>query len=328
MKALALFSGGLDSLLAIKIIREQGIDVTAIYFDIGFDSKDHTEVMVQAATGVDADFLYVDIKKQFHRDVLFTPQYGYGKYYNPCIDCHANMIRHAHAKMEELQASFIISGEVVGQRPKSQRKVALQQVAQHSGAPDLILRPLSAKLLPPTKPELEGWVERERLYDIKGRGRERQLELAEQFGLKGYAPPAGGCLLTEEYPSLKIRDLTQTGSFDVADAPLLNIGRYLILPDGARCIISRNEKENEILESLQNQKFELITPQECLGPVAVITQNASLNDKQLAISLTLAYGKTDTEQIYDVKINDILFQSKPAPSKQEAQPYMLQNVWT
>lgn len=326
MKALALFSGGLDSLLAIKIIREQGIDITALYFDIGFDSKDHTEAMTRAAAGVDADFLYVDIREQFHRDILFSPQYGYGKYYNPCIDCHANMIRHAHAKLEELQAHFIISGEVVGQRPKSQRKVALQQVATHSGAPDLILRPLSAKLLPPTLPELEKWVDREKLYDIEGRGREKQLELAEHFGLEGYAPPAGGCLLTEEYPSYKIRDLLQFSSFDVADAPLLNIGRYLILPEGARCIISRNEEENKILESLENPKFELITPLECMGPLSIITRQASFNDQQLAIALTLAYGKTDSTRIYDVKIGNGIFQSKPAASIQEAQPYMLQNL--
>lgn len=323
MKALALFSGGLDSLLAIRVILEQGIAVEALHFDIGFESLDKAPALHKAADSVGVKLHQVDIKQQFFDEVLLDPQYGYGKYFNPCIDCHANMIRHAHHMLDALDAQFIISGEVVGQRPKSQRKIALLQVGRHSGAEGLILRPLSAKLLPMTIPEREGWVDREKLYAIEGRGRHVQLELAERFGLEHYESPAGGCLLTEENPSRKIRDMLALGSFTPIDAPLVNLGRYLILPEGARLIISRDEGENQKIEMIDNPKFERIEPVRALGPLALITRNASENDQNLAVQLVLAYCKCAPDTAYEVTMGERHFWAKQEMDKSMAQPYML-----
>ncbi len=189
MRALALFSGGLDSMLAVKLITEQGIDVTALYIDIGFGSKqERAELLASRAKMVGAEFEIVDTKEQFISEILFDPKYGYGKNFNPCIDCHANMFRIAKALMPTYDARFIVTGEVVGQRPMSQRAEAIRNVTRLAGDEEggLILRPLSAKLMAPTVPEKEGWVDRERLLGIEGRGREIQLQLAEKYGFEEY----------------------------------------------------------------------------------------------------------------------------------------------
>ncbi len=209
VKAISLFSGGLDSMLAIKLIVEQGIDVEALYIDTGFGSrKDIRDTLKGRAEMAGASFRAVDIRDEYLKKVLFNPKYGYGKHFNPCIDCHGYMFKVAKSMMERLNGSFIITGEVVGQRPMSQRAEALNQVISLADDSEdrLILRPLSAKLLKPTTPELKGWVDRDRLLDISGRGRERQLRLAKMFGWRDYESPAGGCLLTQEQFSRKVEE--------------------------------------------------------------------------------------------------------------------------
>ncbi|MBC8764515.1 argininosuccinate synthase domain-containing protein, partial [Campylobacter jejuni] len=198
MKALALFSGGLDSMLAMKLITAQGIEVKALNINIGFGStSDKSEIMKKRAAMVGADFEMIDVRNSYLQEVLFNPQYGYGKHFNPCIDCHAFMFKTALAMLKEENASFIITGEVLGQRPMSQRSDAMAKVKKLAlDEEDLILRPMCAKNLPLTKPEREGWVDREKLEGISGRSRKRQLELAAKFGLEDFESPGGGCLLT------------------------------------------------------------------------------------------------------------------------------------
>ena len=307
MKALALFSGGLDSLLAAKLIQEQGIEVLALYFDVGFDSvgiEKKKNYLERITKRLGLSFEVINLRDQYIRDILFSPKYGYGKNFNPCIDCHANMFRVAASFLETKKASFIISGEVVGQRPMSQRVVALRQVAKLSGVEGLVLRPLSAKLLPVTIPEEKGWVDREKLLGIEGRGRYRQLELAEKWGLTDYETPSGGCLLTDPYFSRKMKEFIKYDKFEVEDIEVLKFGRHFRLPGGAKLVMGRNKAENEILATLTLSKYVAFdVPENVLGPISLISKNASKNDKIIAAKLVMAYTKMPQNKIYTFEIS-------------------------
>lgn len=321
MTALALFSGGCDSLIAMKLLTLQGIDVKAVHFNIGFGgNKDKSEYLRKAAAQVGAELVLIDIREQFFEDILFQPKYGYGKYFNPCIDCHANMFAQAFLRLKEFGASFVISGEVLGQRPKSQRKEALDQVRKlvrnlgndprfshllDSSSPspeskprfldELLLRPMSAKLLEPSFPERAGWVDREKLLDVSGRGRSRQLEMVKHWGWEHYENPGGGCLLTDLSVAQKLKDLSAHRKMVLEDIELVKVGRYMILPDGARLIIGRNEQENAKL-STPNPLMLQITLLDSIGPIGVVESNASHADKLLAAQCTLAYAKPREQQ--------------------------------
>lgn len=344
-KALALFSGGCDSLISMQLLKEQGIEVIAINFNIGFGgNRSKLEYFHNATAQIGVEFMSVDIRKQFFDEVLFTPKYGYGKYFNPCIDCHANMFRNAFLLLDKLGADFVISGEVVGQRPKSQRREALDQVkgiirglgeserfshlvdpngdgiAKPKRLDELILRPMSAKLLEESYPERVGWVDRERLLDVQGRGRSRQLEMIKNYGWKYYEKPGGGCLLTDTSVAEKIKDLSSHREMVLEDIELVKVGRYMVLPDGGRCVISRNEEENAKLEA-PNPQMDLIILQECKGPVGLVERGASEEDKLLAARLTLGYGKSELGVSYGVKIGEREVKVEPV-SKSEAQKYL------
>ncbi|MGP1450089.1 MAG: argininosuccinate synthase domain-containing protein [Wolinella sp.] len=326
MKALALFSGGLDSLLSIKLIQEQGIEVIALHFDIGFGSnKDRLQYLKNATAQIDTELRIVDIRKQFFDDVLFSPVYGYGKYFNPCIDCHANMFRHALKMLECENASFVISGEVLGQRPKSQRREALYQVENLTQTKGLILRPLSAKLLPETLAESRGWVDREKLLDIHGRGRNRQLKMAETYGLKYFEKPSGGCLLTETHVAQKLKDIVAHRKPVPEDITIVKSGRYLILPDGARLIISRNKEENDKLSAPHSLMDFIRIKDEWIGPVALLDKNASQNDKNLAAQITLSYGKSIQGRSYRVEIGGNEIEASALNSKEGGTKYILKS---
>ncbi len=285
MKALALFSGGLDSMLAMRLITAQGIAVKALNINIGFGSRaDKSADMARRAALVGADFAVVDMRSPYLQSVLFSPNYGYGKHFNPCIDCHAFMFKTALAMLESEGASFIITGEVLGQRPMSQRADALNKVRTLAEAgldeQNLILRPLCAKNLPPTKPEILGWVDREKLEKISGRSRKRQLELAAEFGLEDFESPGGGCLLTLQSFASKIKDYKAfEPDMGVNDAQLLKYGRHLRLPNGAKMIVGRNELENELLRALKTPKYEEIELFEVVGAYSLVNfgGNSSLN---------------------------------------------------
>jgi len=292
MKAIALFSGGLDSALAIKLLTNQGIEVVACNINTGFGStKDRLAHMNNICDQVGARLRIVDIQDEYLEKVLFTPKYGYGKHFNPCIDCHGKMAEVAKRLMVEEGADFIISGEVLGQRPMSQNHEALQSVLKLSDCEGLLLRPLSAKALAPTIPELNGWVDREKLENIVGRSRDRQMELVSAFGLRDYEAPGGGCLLTDEHFSRKIRDvLAHDDNFIKADIPILKYGRHLRLPNGAKLIIGRNAEENALLKSVENPKY-LPLHTDLIGPDSLLSANADPEDMLLAAKLVLAYCK-------------------------------------
>lgn len=341
--AVALFSGGLDSMISMQLLSEQGIKVYALNFNIGFGSnKDKSEYFYNAAKQVGAELIQINIAKQFFDNILFKPQYGYGRFFNPCIDCHANMFAHAFAKMVELGADFAISGEVLGQRPKSQRKEAMDQVkklvrkigenplydsilSRDGSDPlkpktldELILRPMSAKLMSESFPEKMGWVDRERLLGVSGRGRQTQLELLKKYGWKYHEKPGGGCLLTDNSVALKIKDMIAHREVVFEDVELFKVGRYMILEDGGRCVISRNEEESKKLDK-KHALMEKIMPQDVMGPIALVEKNASKADKILAARIVLGYSKTQSEQSYNVQIGETTHSLMPYPKEQATQ---------
>ncbi len=326
MRALALFSGGLDSMISVRLITDQGIDVTALHIDMGFgSSRDKSTLLARRAAMVGADFEIVNIREQFVEEILFDPKYGYGKHFNPCIDCHANMFRVAAGLMPKYGADFIITGEVIGQRPMSQRAEAIRNVTKLAGDEEggIILRPMSAKLMAPTIPEKEGWVDREKLLGIEGRNREVQLRLAEAYGFEDFESPGGGCLLTEGAFEQKIRDMIAHEKFTAADIDLLKAGRHLRLPGGAKLVIGRNKEDNEQLQKIQNEKFLFARANDVPGPLALISKNASDADKALAAKLILTYTKIPPEAQGSVTIGDEVIAATPFENKTYAQPYFV-----
>jgi len=297
LKSIALFSGGLDSALAIKLIQEQNIEVEGIYIDTGFESnKNKVEDLKKLADELGIALTVLDIKEQYIKDILFNPVYGYGKNMNPCIDCHANMIRVAKEHMKKTDAKFIISGEVVGQRPMSQRLPALNAVNKLANAEGLVLRPLSAKLLPPTIPEIKGWVDREKLLSISGRDRKIQLELAKKYGLENFESPAGGCLLTDVNFSKRLKDFSKALTLSPAEIDILKVGRHFNV-EGVKIIISRKAEENPVLKEYSGELFEKMFTKGFPGPIGLIQKNANEEIKQLAADIMVSYTRENEGEI-------------------------------
>ena len=324
MKAIALFSGGLDSTLAMKLIIDQGIDVIAVNINTGFGStKDRLEHMQSMCDQVGAELKVVDIQSEYLQDVLFDPKHGYGKNFNPCIDCHAKMFAVAKRIMEAEGASFLISGEVMGQRPMSQNKDALQTVLDESNCDGLLLRPMSALRLTPTIAEENGWVDREKLEGITGRSRDRQLELAKEIGLADFESPGGGCLLTDENFSKKMFDFIKYDTFEVKDIPVMKFGRHFRLSDGAKLVIGRNQEENKYLQDIDNEKYYHLKTVGVPGPHALLSKNATEDDKNLASSAILTYCKTDSNSTYTVAYNGNEVTAKPFESREAMKPFTI-----
>lgn len=267
VKAIALFSGGLDSILAVKVIQEQNIDVLGITFVTPFFGAQKS---IEAAKEIGLPLLPIDITEK-HLAMLKEPKYGYGRNMNPCIDCHALMLKIAGKKMEELGADFLFTGEVLGQRPMSQGKQSLYVAAKNSGYNGYVLRPLSANLLPQTIPETEGKVNRKRLLDIQGRSRKRQMEMAEKYGIANYSTPAGGCLLTDPMFSKRLKDLFEHHKdFKIRDIELLKSGRHIRLNEKTKIIVGRNKKDNTIIQNLSQDEDIIITMKDFPGPTVLI----------------------------------------------------------
>ncbi len=323
MRALAMFSGGLDSMIAIKLMVDQGIDVIALHIKIGFGgTKDVSEVMKQRAEIAGAEFKLVDVREAYIQNILFDPVHGYGKNFNPCIDCHGYMFKIAKAMMPELGASFIFTGEVIGQRPMSQRHDAMKQVAKLANDREdkLIVRPMSAKLMEETTPELKGWIDREKLLDITGRSRERQLAMAKAYGWEDYESPGGGCLLTESHYSERITEFIKFDTFEVEDIELLKFGRHFRLPDGAKLAVGRNKEDNEGLQAIQSDKYVTVKLP-IAGPFSLLSTGASSEDKALAAKLAITYARSSAEDCYDVEIGEETISVSPFSEKKEAQKY-------
>lgn len=268
LKAVSLFSGGLDSLLAVCVIQEQGIEVIGVNFVSPFFGAETRNRKAAAQLGIAYHELDIGVE---YMEVLKHPVYGYGKHHNPCIDCHGFMLKQAGRCMEEWGASFLITGEVLGERPMSQNKGALRQVEKLSGYSGLVLRPLSARLLTPTIPEKEGWVDRERLLDISGRSRTRQMQLAEQYGIMEYPTPAGGCLLTQENFSRRLRQvLAVDPDIQASELEILKVGRHIYLSDKMLLVVGRNQIENERLQKMARSQDYLLRVTDRPGPLGLL----------------------------------------------------------
>lgn len=318
-KAVALISGGLDSLLAAKVIMEQGIHVEGINFFTGFCVEGHTHAIrkkdrskpkrnnaLWVAEQLGIKLHIVDVVDEY-KDVLLNPKHGYGANMNPCLDCKGFMVRRAHAWMEENGFDFIITGEVMGQRPMSQRRDTMPVVARESGAHDRLLRPLCAKHLPPTLPEREGWVDREQLRDFHGRTRKPQMALAAKFGFSDYAQPAGGCcFLTDKTYSDRLVDLWHgrgERDYEMDDIMLLKVGRHLRPRPHFKLIVGREEGENRFMDGYRRQ-FVHLRPVSCEGPLVLLDGQADDNDLALAAQVTARFSKGRSEPEVKVEVTD------------------------
>jgi len=298
VKGIGLISGGLDSILAVEILRDQGIDIKGISFRSPFFSSDRAE---KAAKMLNVELIVMDIF-DIHFEIVRSPKFGYGRGMNPCIDCHALMFREAGKIMEAEGADFLFSGEVLDERPMSQNFRSLMRVSNESGYRDYIIRPLSAKLLPRTLSEREGNVNREGLLNIRGRSRKRQIELAKHYGIIQYPQPAGGCLLTESAYSRKLKELIDNGAaFELRDIELLTIGRHFRLDTGDKLIIGRDENDNEKLLSSRTDSDTTLSVNGYPGPVAIITNILSEESIAQAAAICASYSDAPQDDAVEVE---------------------------
>lgn len=319
-KAVALISGGLDSLLAARVIQQQGIHVEGINFYTGFCVEGHTHAIrkkdqakpkrnnaLWAAEQLGIKLHIVDIIEEY-KDIVMNPKHGYGANLNPCLDCKVFMVRKAMEWIQARDFDFIITGEVIGQRPMSQRKATMPVIAEESGAEDLLLRPLCAKNLPASKPEREGWVDREKLHGFSGRSRKPQMALATEFGFEEYAQPAGGCcFLTDAKYSSKLADLWQargTRRYELDDIMLLKVGRHLRPRPNFKIIVAREEGENKFLHGYRKQ-FTHLFPTSHLGPLVLIDGDAGTADLELAARIAARYSQGRDAERVDVEIHTL-----------------------
>ncbi|MEM7293797.1 MAG: tRNA (5-methylaminomethyl-2-thiouridylate)-methyltransferase [Pseudomonadota bacterium] len=306
-KAVSLISGGLDSMLATRTVMEQGIHVEGINFFTGFCVEGHTHAIrkhdqqkqkrnnaLWVAEQLGIKLHIIDIVEEY-KDVLINPKHGYGANMNPCLDCKIFMVDKAREWMHENEFDFIVTGEVIGQRPKSQRRRTMPIIAAESGADDRLLRPLCAKFLPATLPEREGWVNREQLHDFSGRSRKPQMELAGRLGITDYAQPAGGCcFLTDASYSAKLVDMwqhRQDKDYELDDIMLLKVGRHIRPRPHFKMIIAREDGENNFLEGYRKQ-FTHMYATSHPGAFALIEgTELSAEDADLAARVLARYGK-------------------------------------
>ncbi len=294
-RAIALFSGGLDSILAVKVVQAQGIDVLALNLTSPFfgcaplESGVPTAAFYAERYGI--PFRQVPLGTEF-LDMIRHPRHGYGSAMNPCIDCKTFMLKCAAALMEEERASCIITGEVVGQRPMSQRLDTLRLIEKDSGLAGRLVRPLSARFLPVTEPEREGWLQRELLPAIRGRGRKEQIRLAATYGIDRYPAPGGGCLLTEESFIPKVQDLLDHQSLPVVrDFDLLRVGRHFRLGESCKVIIGRNLADNERLLAAAGPEETTMRWLGGASPIALVIGPVTDQERLTAARLLLRYTK-------------------------------------
>jgi tRNA U34 2-thiouridine synthase MnmA/TrmU len=287
-KALVLLSGGLDSRLATKIIVDQGLSVEAVHFSTPFCNCDKCSVkQVESENNIKVHYLF---QGQDFLDLLVDPPHGYGSHMNICIDCRINMFKKAKEFAEKIGAEYLVTGEVVGQRPFSQRKAIMELIEKEAGLEGKILRPLSAKLLKKTDIEREGIVDREALKNIQGRSRKPQMELAEKIGVYNYPCPSGGCLLTDPQFSKKLKDyLNHEGSPTVSDMFLLRLGRHFRI-NGVKVIVGRNQQENRVLNGLAKRNgWGMLTVSDYMGPTTILLETSE-QILRIAAAITVRYS--------------------------------------
>jgi len=310
-KAIAMISGGLDSTLALALVKRQGIEVKAINFYTGLcitetqrrkggraDGTVPRNEALRAAADLEVEVEYVDVSESGYLDLIVNPRYGYGANANPCVDCRIFMMQKAREIMEAEGAAFVFTGEVLGQRPKSQRRDTLRIVERESGLTGRLLRPLSARLLEPTIPERDGLVDRSRLLDISGRSRQRQMALARELGVTDWPQPAGGCCyLTDESFARKFFDILdareeagEARRIRKEDVVLLSTGRHFRISPRAKLVVGRSEVENAVLDGYGAGRARL-EARGLSGPVALLEGVATWEERVLAARIVARYGK-------------------------------------
>ncbi len=310
---IGLLSGGLDSALAARVLQEAGVEVTCLHFFTGFCVTGHHSRVGRGRVanpalrvGADNDIRVelIDISREYLPMVL-APRHGYGAHMNPCIDCRVFMLRRAKEYMDEVGADFVFTGEVLGQRPLSQRRRAMDLIERESGLGGRLMRPLSARVLEPTRVETEGRVDRNALLALTGRSRTPQLELAKRYGMTGFMSPSGGCcFLADPGYSQRLKDLVRHldgAELTLDDVYLLGVGRHFRLPSRVKVICARNEVENRFLERYAE---ELLSARlvGATGPTAVATGSPGEADARAAASIVARYGRTRTEPVVQVEV--------------------------
>ncbi len=319
VKAIGLLSGGLDSTLAVKMMMDQGIEVLAVNFNTGFCLSDtqekirktpgevyrHDALKAGEALGVAVEM--VDIYDQYW-DVLTKPKHGYGSAFNPCLDCRSKMLSLAGEMRVKRGAEFVFTGEVMGQRPMSQYRAALRMLEKESNLEGLLLRPLSAKLLEPSIPEQKGWVDREKLLDIVGRGRKVQMRIAEELGITDYPSPAGGCCsLVDKSFAERLRDLFEhrPGGMDERlereEIFLLKTGRHFRISPTAKLIVARDEGECRFLHFHRRIGWRL-EAEDLSGPVALLLGEPTEQDLLMGAAITASYGKGKLDTLVPIRL--------------------------
>ncbi|MEW6489343.1 MAG: thiamine biosynthesis protein [Thermodesulfobacteriota bacterium] len=295
VKAVSLLSGGLDSILATRVVQDQGVDVLALHFITPFfgDDKRGREAEIEAAyrERYGIRLRIVDVSREY-LDVLASPRYGYGKNFNPCVDCKIFLIRKAVEILHQEGARFLVTGEVLGQRPMSQRRDAMNAIAKQTGAREILLRPLSAKLLPPTAPERHGWVDRNLLFDFSGRNRKPQMELAARLGITEYPTPAGGCRLTDPTLGQRVRryfEAIPAAERDPDDLRLLLTGRPFRFPGGSLFTLGRSRGENEVVARLFVPGDAFAHTADVPGPLGLFRARGEADERTLAAAVLLRY---------------------------------------
>jgi tRNA-uridine 2-sulfurtransferase len=317
-KAVALISGGLDSLLATRVVMEQGVYVEGINFYTGFCVEGHTHAIrkkdrarpkrnnaLWSAEQLGIKLHIIDIIEEY-KDVVINPKHGYGANLNPCLDCKIFMVEKAREWMDANGFDFIITGEVIGQRPMSQRRDTMPVIARDSGVGERLVRPLCAQNLPATLPEIRGWLERDKLYNFSGRSRKPQMALARKFGFEDYAQPAGGCcFLTDKQYSVKLADLwvtRGTREYDLDDIMLLKVGRHLRPRPNFKIIVGREEGENRFMEGYR-KRFVHMLPISHTGPLVLLDGEISPADIELAARLTARFSQGRDAAKVTIKVN-------------------------
>ncbi|MCP3874075.1 MAG: tRNA 4-thiouridine(8) synthase ThiI [Desulfobacteraceae bacterium] len=301
VKGLGLCSGGLDSILSALLLKDQGISVSWICFETPFFSSKSAK-KASSQTGI--PLITLDITDDYMK-MMKNPKAGFGKNMNPCMDCHALMFSKAGEVLENKGFHFLFSGEVLGQRPKSQNKNSLRYVEKNSGFDGHILRPLCAKLLAETPIEQNGLVDRDKLMNISGRSRKIQMQMAKDFGVKEYPSPAGGCLLTDKNFSTRLKDLMDVQKiFDKKELNLLKYGRHFRLDSKTKVIVGRSKNDNKHLRKFfDNTKDILLMHDSMPGPDVVLTGNFSKENIQTAAMICAGYTKSKPGDSADIRIN-------------------------
>lgn len=304
VKVLALFSGGLDSILACKLMEQQGIEVEALHFVSSFFGrrKDRESYPEEAWRHYGIRLSVIDVGESFI-EVLKDPLHGYGRCFNPCVDCKILLLTRAKRELASRGASFLVSGEVLGQRPMSQRRDTLRIVERDALVTGLLLRPLSALKLPPTRLEEEGLVDRTRLLGISGRGRKEQMTLARELGIHDYPAPAGGCVLTDPALSRRIKNLFGAIPVITENACLLmQVGRHFLLPGKSWLVVGRNEAENKEIKGLSQPGDLLLDIIGGAGPTGLVCGASSFSEHSLAAGIVAGYSRLKGEPEVQVSI--------------------------